>query len=237
MKKFLLLKSSFLLFLLTAALSNKGYSQSGSASSATVSNGSASTVTLTGTPPGSRRFISSTSWAFLSGPQSISVGSTSFSPNQTSNNNTVTAAASFPSGAISGTYTFKLSYTVTTNIGGTTSTTGSLNVTVLVTVPAPPNPVAGNSNSCTTNAAITTCPAGSSGVQTNFSNGVYNRGNDANHLGVGAIWRYTNITTVSGNQVNAEVRIDAISNATLANSGSGSNTSATAKIEDDAAVD
>ena len=236
MTKFTLLKGSFLLFLLAATLSNKVYAQSGSASSATITNGSASTVTLTGTPPGNRRFISSTSWAFLSGPQSISVGSTSFSPNQTSNNNTVTAAASFPSATTPGTYTFKLSYTVTTNSGGTTSTTGSLNVTVIVSVPAPANPAAGNSNNCTTNAAITTCPAGSSGVQTGFSNGVYNRGNDANHLGAGAIWRFTNIATVSGNQVNAEIRVDAISNATLANSGSGSNTSATAKIEDDAAL-
>jgi len=237
MKKFTLLKSSFLLFLLATVLSNKVYSQSGSASSATITNESASTVTLTGTPPGNRRFISSSSWAFVSGPQVISVGSTSFNPNQTSNNNNVTAAASFPLGAITGVYTFKLSYTVTTNSGGTTSTTGSLNVTVVVTVPAPGNPAAGNANNCTTNAAITTCPAGGSGVQTNFTNGIYNRGNDANHLGAGAIWRFTNITTFSGNQVNAEIRIDAISNATLQNAGSGSNTSATAKLEDDAALD
>ena len=173
MKKFTLLKSSFLLFLLAATFSNKAYSQSGSASSATITNGSASNITLTGTPPGNRRFISSTSWAFLNGPQTISVGSTSFSPNQTSNNNTVTASASFPSGATPGTYTFKLSYTVTTNSGGTISTTGSLNVTVVVSVPAPSNPASGNSNNCTTNAAITTCPDGSSGVQTNFANGVY----------------------------------------------------------------
>lgn len=236
MKKFTLFKSSFLLFLLATTFSNKVYSQTGSASSATITNASASSVTLTGTPPSNRRFISSTSWAFLSGPQTITVGATSFSPNQTTNNNSVTATASFPSGAIPGTYTFKLSYTVTTNSSGTTSTTGSLNVTVVVAVPAPANPVAGNSSSCTTNAAITTCPAGSSGVQTSFANGVYNRGNDANHLGAGAIWRFTNIATFQGNQVNAEIRIDAVSNATLQNAGSGSNTSNTAKMEDDAAV-
>ena len=52
----------------------------------------------------------------------------------------------------------------------------------------------------------------------------------------GAIWRFTNITTASGIQVNAEVKVDAIYNATLQNSGSGSNTSSTAKIEDDNAL-
>jgi len=41
MSKTLLLKSSFLLFLLATILSNKGYSQSGSASSATITNESA----------------------------------------------------------------------------------------------------------------------------------------------------------------------------------------------------
>ncbi len=91
------------------------------------------------------------------------------------------------------------------------------------TVPA--NPAPGNANNCTTNSSILTCPANSSGVTTNFSSGTYNRGNNGNHLGAGAIWRFTNITTISGVQVNAEVSIDAVSNATLAS------------IDDDGAVD
>ena len=91
------------------------------------------------------------------------------------------------------------------------------------TVPA--NPASGNANNCTTNSSILTCPANSSGVTTSFTSGAYNRGNNGSHLGVGAIWRYSNITTVSGVQVNAEVKIDAISNASL-NS-----------LDDDAALD
>lgn len=236
MKTFTYLKGFLSLFLFMVVTTNHAFSQTGSASSTVIANGSASTVTLTGTPPTNRRFISASSWTFLSGPQTITVGATTFSPNQTSNNNSVVATASFPSGAAVGTYNFKLTYTVTTNTGGTTNTTGSLNVTVAVTIAQPANPAAGNSNNCTTNAAITTCPAGSSGVQTNFANGSYNRGNDADHLGTGAIWRFSNITTSGGVQVNAEVKIDGSSNATLENSGSGTNTSSNARIEDDNAV-
>ncbi len=91
------------------------------------------------------------------------------------------------------------------------------------TVPA--NPASGNANNCTTNSSILTCPANSSGITTSFTGGTYNRGNSGNHLGAGAVWRFTNITTVSGVQVNAEVAIDAISNSTLAS------------IDDDAALD
>jgi len=222
--------------LVVSLVANEAFSQTGSASATSIANSTANTVTLTGTPPSGRRFISPTSWTFLSGPQSIIVSAPSFNPNQTTNNNTVTATASFPAGSMPGTYTFKLTYTVTTNTSGTTSTTGSLNVTVTVTLPPPGNPASGNASNCTTNAAITTCPVGSSGVQTSFINGVYNRGNDTNHLAAGAVWRFTNITTVSGTQVNAEVRIDAISNALLENAGSGSNTSSTAKMEDDNAL-
>ncbi|HYM94157.1 MAG TPA: hypothetical protein VET23_08465, partial [Chitinophagaceae bacterium] len=89
----------------------------------------------------------------------------------------------------------------------------------------PANPAAGNSSNCTTNSSILTCPANSTGVQTTFTSGSYNRGNNGNHLGTGAIWRFTNIANISGTQVNAEVKIDAVSNATLAS------------IDDDAAVD
>lgn len=236
MKTFTFLKGFLSLFLFGLLASHDAFSQSGAASATIITNASASTVTLTGTPPSNRRFVSSSSWTLLSGPQAITVGATSFSPNQTSNNNSVVATASFPAACTVGTYTFRLSYTVTTNTSGSTTTTGTLTVTVLVTIPQPANPAAGNASNCTTNASITTCPAGSSGVQTNFANGVYNRGNSADHLGAGAIWRFTNITNVSGTQINAEVKIDAISNAILENSGSGTNTSNTARIEDDAAL-
>ena len=236
MTNFTQLKGFFYSSLLFTLLVNDAWSQSGSASPSSVSNSSAANVVLTGTPTSNRRFINTTSWSFVSGPQNISVGSTTFSPNASTNNNSVSATASFPSGAAMGTYTFKLTYTLTTNSSGSSSTTGSLNVTVMVAFPPPPNPAPGNANNCTTNASITTCPQGSSGIQTSFINGIYNRGNDANHLGVGAIWRFTNITTANGNQVNAEVKIDAIFNATLENSGSGGNSSSTAKIEDDNAL-
>jgi Secretion system C-terminal sorting domain len=82
----------------------------------------------------------------------------------------------------------------------------------------PANPAAGNSNNCTTTAAILTCPPNSSGVQTSFTGGSWNRGGGASsNLNVGAIWRFSNITTVAGNQVNAEVKVDAASNAALTN--------------------
>ncbi|HEY2722085.1 MAG TPA: hypothetical protein VGI82_10195, partial [Chitinophagaceae bacterium] len=138
MKNFTFSKWLFLLMLFAILGADEAFSQTGLASPSAFSNSSATPVTLTGTPPSNRRFISSSSWSFVSGPQTISVGSTSFSPNQTSNNNSVAATASFPSGAVAGTYTFKLNYTVTTNSGGTTSTTGSLNVTVTVSNPSAP---------------------------------------------------------------------------------------------------
>jgi len=81
----------------------------------------------------------------------------------------------------------------------------------------PPDPVSGSSDNCTTTADILTCPQNSTGVQTSFTGGTYNRGNDGSHLGVGAIWRFTNITTSLGIQVNAEVKVDASSNANLTN--------------------
>jgi hypothetical protein len=52
MTRFTLLNSSFILFLLATVLSNKVYSQSGSASSATITNESASTVTFSLYKPG-----------------------------------------------------------------------------------------------------------------------------------------------------------------------------------------
>jgi len=91
------------------------------------------------------------------------------------------------------------------------------------TVPAPPAP--GNASNCTTNSAIDVCPAGGSNVISSHIGGVYDRGNNGNHLGAGAVWRFRNMATVNSVTVNVEVTIDAISNAVLDN------------IDDDGAVD
>ncbi len=92
-------------------------------------------------------------------------------------------------------------------------------------IPIPPAPLAGNSNNCTTNPNIDVCPPGSNIVVGTHTNGAYNRGNNSNNLGVGAIWRYRNMASVSGVTINTEITVDAISNATLAN------------FDDDAATD
>ncbi len=89
----------------------------------------------------------------------------------------------------------------------------------------PAAPVACNPNLCITNANIDVCPAGSNTVVTDTRNGVYNRGNNGNHLGVNAVWRYRNIATVAGVTINAEVTVGAISNAVLES------------LDDDAALD
>jgi hypothetical protein len=79
----------------------------------------------------------------------------------------------------------------------------------------PAAPAACNANNCTTNANIDVCAQASNTVVTTTQNAVYNRGNNGNNLGVNAVWRYRNIATVAGVTVNAELTIDAISNATL----------------------
>ncbi len=92
-------------------------------------------------------------------------------------------------------------------------------------IPIPATPAPGSTSSCTTNSNIDVCPPGNNTVIGTHRNGVYNRGNSANHLGTNAIWRYRNMATVGTVTVNAEVTVDAISNATLEN------------IDDDGAVD
>lgn len=92
-------------------------------------------------------------------------------------------------------------------------------------IPIPPLPVAGNTNNCTTNPNIDVCPPSSNTVVGTHINGVYNRGNNTNHLGINAVWRYRNMATVGNLTVNVEVIIDDISNAILDN------------IDDDAALD
>lgn len=92
-------------------------------------------------------------------------------------------------------------------------------------IPIPAAPPPGNVNNCTTDPHIDVCPPSSNTVVGTHINGVYNRGNSGNHLGVNAIWRYRNMATVGGVTVNVEVTVDAVSNAILDN------------IDDDAAAD
>jgi hypothetical protein len=85
----------------------------------------------------------------------------------------------------------------------------------------PANPAAGNASNCTVvgtgNVQLDACPANSTIFVSNFQGGVYNRGNNGNHLGTGAVWRFANIGTVSGITINAEVTVNGSSNATLQN--------------------
>ncbi len=90
------------------------------------------------------------------------------------------------------------------------------------TQPGPP--AAGNSSNCTITtgnppAPIDQCPTGSTTFVSNFQGGTYNRGNTGNHLGDGAVWRFSNIGTipVAGTIVNAEVTVNSHLNATLTN--------------------
>lgn len=92
-------------------------------------------------------------------------------------------------------------------------------------IPIPSAPAPGNVNNCTTNSNIDVCPPNSNIVVGTHTNGTYNRGNNSNNLGVNAIWRFRNMASVAGVTVNAEVTVDAISNATLVS------------LDDDAAVD
>ena len=66
----------------------------------------------------------------------------------------------------------------------------------------PGAPVACNANTCTTNSTIDVCPPLGPNVISSTSGGTYNRGNNPDHLGAGAIWRYRNIATVGGVTVN-----------------------------------
>lgn len=89
----------------------------------------------------------------------------------------------------------------------------------------PAAPVSCNANNCTTNSTIDVCPALGSTVISNHQNGVYDHGNNGNHLGTGAVWRFRNIAVVNNVTINAEVTVDNISNAVLDN------------IDDDGALD
>lgn len=88
------------------------------------------------------------------------------------------------------------------------------------------NPINCNANNCTTNSSIDQCGTGSSNVVSNFQNKTQKSGNPCgNGLCVNSVWRFSNIATVSGNPIDAEVKIIAISNAILEN------------VDDDGATD
>ncbi len=97
---------------------------------------------------------------------------------------------------------------------------------LLCTAASAQTPISCNSNNCTTNSTIDQCPPGSTNVVTNFQNPVQKPGNPCpNGRCVNAVWRYTNVANVSGNQIDAEIKVIAISNAILDN------------IDDDGATD
>lgn len=76
--------------------------------------------------------------------------------------------------------------------------------------PAPPAAKPGT-NSCTAETA-SSCPQGS--FAASFSNGVYYSGGSTS-LKPGAVWRFTNVANIGGQQINATVKVDTIYNATL----------------------
>ncbi len=98
-------------------------------------------------------------------------------------------------------------------------------LTTKAQLPVPVAPGTCTSPNCITNSNIDVCPAGSNTVVSVHQNGVYNRGNNTNHLADGAIWRFRNMATVSGTTVNVEVTVDQAYNSTLVS------------IDDDAATD
>ncbi len=97
-------------------------------------------------------------------------------------------------------------------------------VLLFAQIPQPSAPIACNSNNCT-QPTSETC-VGNSTVVTSFT-GATLRAGSANS--VGAVYSFYNITTVTGQQINATITIDATSNVSM----SGGNFS----IDDDAATD
>src|SRR5689334_19430984 len=93
----------------------------------------------------------------------------------------------------------------------------AVSITTLAQPTLPPAAKSCNANGCMTNSTIDVCPPLGSTVISAHSGGVYSSGNNSNHLGVGAKWRFRNMASVGGVAVNAEITIDAISNATLEN--------------------
>jgi hypothetical protein len=88
------------------------------------------------------------------------------------------------------------------------------------------SPISCNSSNCTTNSTIDQCGANSPNVVTNFQNKTQKSGNPCgNGLCVNSVWRFLNVATVGGTQIDAEIKVVAIANAILQD------------MDDDAATD
>lgn len=135
MKTFTFLKTAILSFVLLGLSLPEVKAQTGTANPTTITS-AGGTVTLTGTAQNNRRFKSPTSWALLSGPlgNTVTVSSTVISP-ANSNENDATATATFPANSPAGVYTFRLSFTRSTQNNGNGTFTGTLDVTVNVFIP------------------------------------------------------------------------------------------------------
>ena len=141
-----------------------------------------------------------------SGPASVG-----FSPASSSGNG-ITSASTTATFNTAGTYT--ITCTVNENGGGETHTSSSKTVVVEVAIvnpPAPPAPASCDASNCTV--VATSCPQGQ--FSANFQNGTYNSGNNGDHLGAGAVWRFSNVTNISGQQINATVTVDTVYQAEL----------------------
>jgi hypothetical protein len=103
-----------------------------------------------------------------------------------------------------------------------TTTVASLLCAITFAQPVqPPAPLACNAANCTAPASET-CPSGSNNVVSDFRNGSLFSGSA---LSTNAVYRFANIATANGRQVNATITIDEINQAILDN------------IDDDAATD
>lgn len=88
------------------------------------------------------------------------------------------------------------------------------------------SPINCNASNCTTNSTIDQCGAGSPNVVTNFQSKVQKPGNPCSDgLCANSVWRYSGVATISGNPIDAEIKVVALSNAILAD------------MDDDAATD
>jgi hypothetical protein len=88
------------------------------------------------------------------------------------------------------------------------------------------SPINCNASNCTTNSTIDQCSPNSPNVVTNFQNKTQKSGNPCGTgLCVNSVWRYSNVATVSGQPIDVEIKVVAISNAILAD------------MDDDAATD
>lgn len=141
------------------------------------------------------------SWIYswnASGPSGVS-----FTPATTvDNNHTVTTTATFSTEGI-----YTISSTIQEQgIGGRTATSTTIIIYVVAMPPQADAPLSCNASSCSV--ASTNCPPEI--FFASFQNGNYYSGNIANHQGRGALWRFTNVANINGQQINATVKIDEI---------------------------